>query len=78
MQLKIHSDSSYLYEPKAKSIIGGYFYLGNKINSPKKPLSNGPMLCHTMLIPQVRLAHKYSIPPWEMIHLPGGDNAVDI
>jgi hypothetical protein len=29
-----------------------------------------------LLIPQVRLAHKYPIPPWEMIHLPGGDNAV--
>jgi hypothetical protein len=29
-----------------------------------------------MLIPQVRPAHKYSISPWEMIHLPGGDNAV--
>jgi hypothetical protein len=29
-----------------------------------------------MLIPQVRPAHKYPIPPWEMIHLPGGDNSV--
>jgi hypothetical protein len=29
-----------------------------------------------MLIPQVRPAHKYPTPPWEMIHLPGGDNAV--
>jgi hypothetical protein len=28
MQLKIHSDASYLSDPKAKSIIGGYFYLG--------------------------------------------------
>jgi hypothetical protein len=30
----------------------------------------------TLLIPQVRPAHKYPISPWEMIHLPGGDNAV--
>jgi hypothetical protein len=30
MELKIHSDASYLSEPKAKSIIGGYFYLGEK------------------------------------------------
>jgi hypothetical protein len=30
----------------------------------------------TVLIPQVRSAHKYPISPWEMIHLPGGDNAV--
>jgi hypothetical protein len=29
-----------------------------------------------MLIPQVRPAHKYPILPWEMIHPPGGDNAV--
>jgi hypothetical protein len=32
--------------------------------------------CEGVLIPQVRLAHKYPIPPWEMIHPPGGDNAV--
>jgi hypothetical protein len=29
-----------------------------------------------MLIPQVSQAHKYPISPWEMIHPPGGDNAV--
>jgi hypothetical protein len=29
-----------------------------------------------MLIPQVRLAHKYPISPWEMIHPPVGDNAL--
>jgi hypothetical protein len=29
-----------------------------------------------VLIPQVRSAHKYPISPWEMIHPPGGDNAV--
>jgi hypothetical protein len=29
-----------------------------------------------MLIPQVRPARKYPISPWEMIHLPGGDNAL--
>jgi hypothetical protein len=32
----------------------------------------------TVLIPQVRLAHKYPIPPWEMIHPTGGDNPVRI
>jgi hypothetical protein len=50
MQLKIHSDASYLSDPKAKSIIGGYFYLGNSKNSPKKPVSNGPLLCHTTVL----------------------------
>jgi hypothetical protein len=29
-----------------------------------------------LLLIQVRLAHKYPIPPWEMIHSPGGDNEV--
>jgi hypothetical protein len=53
MQLKIHSDTSYLSEPKAKSRIGGYFYLGNKTDSPKKPLSNGPLLCHTTVLKNV-------------------------
>jgi hypothetical protein len=36
-------------------------------------------LCHSenqLLIPQVRPAHKYPNSPWEMIHTPGGDNAV--
>jgi hypothetical protein len=32
--------------------------------------------CEGVLIPQVRPAHKYPISPWEIIHLPGGDNAV--
>jgi hypothetical protein len=53
MQLKIHSDASYLSEPKAKSILGGYFYLGKKTNSLKKPLYNGPLLCHTTVLKHV-------------------------
>jgi hypothetical protein len=53
MQLKIHSDASYLSEPKAKSRIGGYFYLGNNKNCPNKPLSNGPLLCHTTVLKHV-------------------------
>jgi hypothetical protein len=53
MQLKIHSDAYYLSDPKAKSRIGGYLYLGNKTSSPKKPLSNGPLVCHTTVVTQV-------------------------
>jgi hypothetical protein len=53
MQLKIHSDASYLSEPKAKSRIGGYFYLGKKSDSRMKPLSNGPLLCHTTVLKHV-------------------------
>jgi hypothetical protein len=53
MQLKIHSDASYLSEPKTKSRIGGYFYLGCKTNSRMKPLSNGLLLCHTTVLKHV-------------------------
>jgi hypothetical protein len=53
MQLRIHSDASYLSEPKTKSRIGGYFYLGNKSDYFMKPLSNGPLLCHTTVLKHV-------------------------
>jgi hypothetical protein len=53
MQLKIHSDASYLSDPKAKSRIGGYFYLGCKTNARMKPLSNGPLLCQTTVLKHV-------------------------
>jgi hypothetical protein len=50
MQFKIHSDASYLSQPKNKSRVGGYFYLGNKSDSRMKPLSKGPLLCHTTVL----------------------------
>jgi hypothetical protein len=53
MQLKIHSDASYLSKPKAKLRIGGYFYLVNKTSSFKKPLSNSPLSCHTTVLKHV-------------------------
>jgi hypothetical protein len=53
MQLKTHSDASYLSEPKAKSRIGVYFYLGSKSDSRMKPLSNGPLLCNTTVLKDV-------------------------
>jgi hypothetical protein len=43
----------YLSEPKAKPRIGGYFYLGGKTDSRMKPLSNGPLLCHTTVLKHV-------------------------
>jgi hypothetical protein len=48
-----HSDASYLSEPKAKSITGGYFYLGKNTNSRLKPLSNGSLLSHTTVLKHV-------------------------
>jgi hypothetical protein len=53
MQLKVHSDASYLSEPKSKSRIDGYFYLGGKSDSRMKPISNGPLLYHTTLLKHV-------------------------
>jgi hypothetical protein len=53
MQPKIHSDASYLSEPKAKSRTGGYFYLGCKTNDRMIPLSNGPLLCQTTVLKYV-------------------------
>ena len=43
MILKIHSDASYLSEPKARSRAGGHFYMGDKpSNQPER--GNGPLL----------------------------------
>jgi hypothetical protein len=53
MQLKIHSDASYLSEPKDKSRLGGYFYIGKKTKSSTKPLTNGPLLCRTTALKHV-------------------------
>jgi hypothetical protein len=39
MCLKIHSDASYLSEPKARSRAGGYFYLSSHPTDPSKPPS---------------------------------------
>jgi hypothetical protein len=43
MILHIHSDASYLSEKEAKSIAGGFFYMGNIINTDRK-LTNGAIL----------------------------------
>jgi hypothetical protein len=53
MQLKIHSNASYLSEPKAKSRIGGYFFLSNNKHSQCTPLSNGPLLCQSTVLKHV-------------------------
>ena len=48
MILRVHSDTSYLTEPKARSRAGGYFYLGNQITKPDN--INGPILATTGVI----------------------------
>ena len=48
MILYAHSDASYLSEPKARSRVGGHFFLSNKPTSDEKPnpTLNGPV--HTV------------------------------
>jgi hypothetical protein len=53
MQLKVHSNASYLSEPNAKSRIGGYFFLGNSKHSKGTSLSNGPLMCQSTVLKQV-------------------------
>jgi hypothetical protein len=55
MVLHIHSDASYLSAPKARSRVGGHFYLSDKPPDPTKvplkaPSANGPLhsTCHIM------------------------------
>jgi hypothetical protein len=53
MQLKIHSYASYLSETRAKSRIGGYFFLGNSKHAQCPSLSNGPLLCQSTVLKHV-------------------------
>jgi hypothetical protein len=43
MVLYVHSDASYLSKPKARSRVGGFFYLGNKNEPTNNPCPNGPI-----------------------------------
>jgi hypothetical protein len=43
MILYIHNDAPYLSEPKARSRVGGYFYLGNQVEPPDNHKPNGPI-----------------------------------
>jgi hypothetical protein len=52
MILKIHSDASYLAEPKARSRGGGHYYLGNKPSSTPEP-EQGPILNRSNVIRNV-------------------------
>jgi hypothetical protein len=53
MKHKMHSDASYISDPKAKYRIGGYFYLGGKSDYRMIPISNGPLLCHITVLKHV-------------------------
>jgi hypothetical protein len=52
----IHSDASYLSEPKARSRVGGYFYLGNANEPADNPKPNGPVHVEARILKNVMAA----------------------
>jgi hypothetical protein len=52
----IHSDASYLSEPKARSRVGGYFYLGNKDEPADNPNPNGPIHVESRIMKNIMAA----------------------
>ena len=53
MVLYVHSDASYLSEPKARSRVGGFFYLGNKNEPNNNPHPNGPIHIESKIMKNV-------------------------
>ena len=56
MILYIHSDASYLSEPKARSRVGGYFYLGNHDEPPDNLKPNGAIHIESRIMKNVMAA----------------------
>jgi hypothetical protein len=56
MILYVHSDASYLSEAKARSRIGGYFYLGNPNEPTDNPKPNGPIHVESRILKNVMAA----------------------
>ncbi|MGL5937077.1 MAG: Ty1/Copia family ribonuclease HI, partial [Cetobacterium sp.] len=53
MILYIHSDASYLSEPKARSRVGGFFYLGNKNEPTNNSHPNGAVHIESRIMKNV-------------------------
>jgi hypothetical protein len=56
MVLYVHSDASYLSEPKARSRVGGYFYLGNRNEPPDLVKPNGAIHVESRIMKNVMAA----------------------
>jgi hypothetical protein len=56
MILFVHSDDSYLSEPKARSRVGIYFYLGNRNEAPGISKPNGPIHIESRIMKNVMAA----------------------
>jgi hypothetical protein len=56
MTLYVHSDASYLSEPKARSRVGGYFYLGDTNEPPDNPRPNGAIHVESRILKNIMAA----------------------
>ena len=56
MILYVHSDASYLSEPRARSRVGGYFYLGNANKPADNPKPNGPIHVEARILKNIMAA----------------------
>mgnify|MGYP006206904129 CR=1 FL=1 len=56
MVLAAHSDASYLSEPKARSRVGGYFYLGKHKEPLDNPKPNGPIHVESRILRNIMAA----------------------
>jgi hypothetical protein len=56
MILYVHSDASYLSEPKARSRVGGYFYLGKHKEPLDNPKPNGPIHVESRILRNIMAA----------------------
>jgi hypothetical protein len=62
MVLAIHSDASYLSEPKARSRAGGHMFMAGK---EEIPINNGAVLNISQIIKAVSSPHCSSTPKWQ-------------
>jgi hypothetical protein len=56
MILYVHSDASYLSKHKARSSVGGYFYLGNLKEPTDNPKPNGPIHVESGILKHIMAA----------------------
>jgi hypothetical protein len=56
MVLYVHSDTSYLSKPKARSRVGGYFYLGDHQEPTNNTKPNGPIHVESRILKHIMAA----------------------
>jgi hypothetical protein len=53
MILYVHTDASYLSEPKARSRVGGYFYVGGRDKPANNPKPSAPIHIESRIMKNV-------------------------